>query len=150
MSLSIPSVSSYPTSSTSEAARFGVYNPATGSLLTTVQGSDASTTRAAIEAAHVAYQTWRWRSPTERSLLLFKCADAVEKHAEELAELLCLENGKPYQDALMFDVKFVSEIFRYYGSIVDKLPSEFYDRGSVYCQVVREPLGVVAGVCCLW
>ncbi|KAH7419191.1 dehydrogenase [Cadophora sp. MPI-SDFR-AT-0126] len=146
MSPNIPSISNYPTSSTAEAARFEVHNPATGALLTTVQGSDIYTTITAIEAAHEAYQTWRWRSPTERSLLLFKCADAVEKHAEELAEMLCLENGKPYQDALLFDVTFVRDIFRYYGSIVDKLPSEFYDRGSVYCQVVREPLGVVAGI----
>tara|TARA_R110002060_G_scaffold8724_5_gene12934 strand:- start:1067 stop:1240 length:174 start_codon:yes stop_codon:yes gene_type:complete len=57
MSLSIPSISTYHTSSTSEAAHFEVYNPATGSLLTIVQGSDASTTTAAAEAAHVAYQT---------------------------------------------------------------------------------------------
>ncbi len=93
------------------------------------------------EAAHEAYQSdWRWRTPAERGTLLLKCADELEKHSEELAELLCLENGKPMQDALMFDVRFVVQIFRYFGSLIDKLPTEFYDQGNVYCQVHRESL----------
>lgn len=64
------------------------------------------------------------------------------KRADELAELLCLENGKPRQDALNFDIKFLVGVFRYFGSFIDKLTTQFMDRGSVYVSVVREPHGV--------
>ncbi len=149
MSPTFPELTTYSLSDPS-APKIPIHNPATGALLTTVQGGSISSTSTAIEAAHKAYQSdWRWRSPSERSALLLKCADELDKHQEELAELLCLENGKPYQDALITDVAFLRDIFRYFGALVDKLPSEFYDRGSVYCQVIREPLGVVAGVSCL-
>ena len=77
---------------------------------------------------------------------MLKCAAALDEHKEELAELLCLENGKPYLDALAFDLTFLVKIFQYFGSLVDKLPSEFYDQGSVYATVVYEPFGVCAGI----
>ncbi|TVY65510.1 Aldehyde dehydrogenase citD [Lachnellula suecica] len=145
--LSLPEVSTFPRSSKDTSKKFPVENPATGKVLTIIQGGDAATTGEAIEAAHQAFQSdWRWRSPAERSALLFKCADALEKHATELAELLCLENGKPMQDALMFDVSFVSQIFRYFASLCDKLPSAMYDRGNTYGLEFREPYGVCAGI----
>lgn len=147
MAPSFPEISSFALSGNDTSKRFPVHNPATGKVITTIQAGDAATAETAIKAAHKAYQSdWRWRSPTERSKLLLKCADELEKHSNELAEILCLENGKPCQDALAYDVAFVSQIFRYFGSLCDKLPSEFYDRGNVYCQVIREPLGVCAGI----
>jgi acyl-CoA reductase-like NAD-dependent aldehyde dehydrogenase len=145
--MSFPEVSTFPRSSKDPSKKFPVENPATGKVITTIQGGDAATATEAIEAAHKAFQEdWRWRAPAERSALLFKCADAVEKHATELAELLCLENGKPMQDALMFDVSFVSGIFRYFASLCDKLPSGMYDRGNTYGLEFREPFGVCAGI----
>jgi Aldehyde dehydrogenase family len=47
---------------------------------------------AAVEAAHRAFTTdWRWRSSDERSRLLPLCADVLEEHADELAEIESLE-----------------------------------------------------------
>ena len=60
-----------------------------------------------------------------------------------------MENGKPYLDALAFDLMFLVKVFQYFGSLVDKLLSEFYDPGSVYVRVVHEPFGVCAGIL-LW
>jgi acyl-CoA reductase-like NAD-dependent aldehyde dehydrogenase len=145
--LSFPEVSTYPRSSKDISKQFPVENPATGKVITTVQGGDASTTVDAIEAAHKAFQEdWRWRAPTERSAILFKCADELEKHALELAELLSLENGKPMQDALTGDVPFVYKVFRYFASLCDKLPSAMYDRGNMYGLEIREPFGVAAAI----
>jgi acyl-CoA reductase-like NAD-dependent aldehyde dehydrogenase len=70
----------------------------------------------------------------------------LEKHADDIATLLCLENGKPKQDALMFDISFLIKIFQYFASLCDKMPSEFYDRGNMYCTVLYEPHGVCAGI----
>ena len=44
------------------------------------------------------------------------------------------------------DVGFLHNAFRYFGSLIDKLPSEFYDRDPTCCTVVYEPLGVCAGI----
>jgi acyl-CoA reductase-like NAD-dependent aldehyde dehydrogenase len=123
-----------------------VGNPATGKILTIIQAGNVDTSLEAIEAAQVAFEEWRWRSPSERGALLLKCSEELAKHREELAEMLCLENGKPYQDALNFDVNFVVGIFQYFGSLIDKLPTQFYDKGNVLCTVVREPFGVCAGI----
>jgi hypothetical protein len=66
------------------------------------------------------------------------------RHADELAQLVSRENGKPVADARLHDVGFLVGIFRFFGSLADKLPSEFYDKGSIYTSTVLEPLGVSA------
>ena len=146
MSPHFQEVSVFPRSCKDPSQRIAVENSATGKPITTIQAGDTSTTIAAIEAAKAAFEDWRWRSSTERGALLLECADELAKHREELAELLCLENGKPYQDALIMDVMFLVGIFQYFGSLVDKLPSQFYDKGNMYCAVVRDPFGVCAGI----
>lgn len=135
-------------SCTDTTKQFQVHNPATGKPLTTIQAGDAQTVDAAVQASQHAFSTtWGHRkSPRERSAYLLRCADELEKHADELATILCLENGKPKQDALAFDVMFLVNVFRFFGALVDKLPSEFYDRGAMYCTVVYEPHGVCAGI----
>lgn len=146
MPVRIPEISKFARSCNDLDKQFFVENPATGKVITTIQAGNKATAIEAIEAAQIAYQDWRWRSPTERGTLLLKAADELERHQEELAELLCLENGKPYQDALQFDIKFLPSVFRYFGSLIDKLPLQFYDKGSTYCTVIREPLGICAGI----
>ncbi|KAI1380720.1 dehydrogenase [Hypoxylon crocopeplum] len=123
-----PEVSTYRHSSNDTSKRWTVENPATGKVLTTIQGGDSTT----VDAARATY--------------LLRCANEIEKHVDELATLLCLENGKPAQDAKMFDCGFLVGAFRYFGGLVGKLPSQFYDRGSVYTTVMHEPYGVCAGI----
>lgn len=149
MSSSLPALPKLMTmkwSSLNDSNNFDVVNPATGQVLTTVTGGDIDTAAAAVEASQRAFNSWRWLPPTQRAGLLLKCSEALEKHSEELAHLLCLENGKPYQDALLFDVGFLVGAFRYFGSLADKLPDQFFDRGSMYATVMREPYGVCVGI----
>jgi acyl-CoA reductase-like NAD-dependent aldehyde dehydrogenase len=138
----------YRWSSDSDDDRFAVENPATGEVITVVQGGGAEQMHAAIAAAHRAFVTdWRWRNRTDRAQLLLACADVLEDHATELAELLSLENGKPVTDARENDVRFLTGVFRFFGSIVDKLPSgDFHDSGSIYSATVLEPFGVVGAI----
>lgn len=126
---------------------FPVNNPATGEVITTLQAGNGSSVHGAVQAAQAAFdKTWRWTSPTQRSMLLFECANALERHKEEIAELLCLENGKPYLDALAGDTTVLILIFRYYASIVDKLPGDHHDQGAFYTSVIYEPFGVCAAI----
>jgi acyl-CoA reductase-like NAD-dependent aldehyde dehydrogenase len=145
---SIPQLSRYRWSSDEETDRFPVENPATGEVITLVQGGGVAQVEAAVEAAHRAFVTdWRWRTADERARLLLACADVLEAHADELAELESLENGKPVADARENDIRFLIGVFRFFGSVVDKLPGDFYDtRLGLYSATVLEPHGVVAAI----
>lgn len=140
-------VTRYRWSSDSEQDRLPVEDPATGAVITVVQGGGAGEVNAAVEAAHRAFEEdWRWRPSAERARLLLECADVLESHADEMAELVSRENGKPIIDARQIDINILIGEFRFFGSLVDKLPDDLYDRGNVYVKVVHEPLGVVGGI----
>ena len=127
--------------------RFPVENPATGQVITTVQGGGVPEIDAAVRAAHRAFtQDWRWRTPSERATLLLSGAEVLAAHADELAELESRENGKPVADARLHDLGFLIGAFQFFGSLAGKLPGEFYDTGSIYTSTVYEPLGVVGGI----
>lgn len=138
---------SYRWSSARIEDRFAVENPATGKVIAYVQGSSEAEVDGAVKAANTAYENdWRWRTARERGQLLLKCADLLEQHTDELALLCAQENGKPVALAKAFDIAFLVGSFRFFGSIIDKLPAEFYDSGAIYSSVIIEPLGVVAGI----
>ena len=66
----------YRWSSGDDADKFSVENPATGKVITVVQGAGAAQMNAAIESAHQAFiRDWRWRDRTERARLLLSCAE---------------------------------------------------------------------------
>lgn len=136
-----------PLSSNDPADLFEVHNPATGEVITTIAGCNEAGVERAVNIAQKAFkEVWSWKTPKERSELLLRASDHVAAHSEELAYLLSLENGKPVNQARQADITFVVNIYRFFGSLIDKLPSELYDQGSIYSSVVHEPYGVVAGI----
>ncbi|MDF5858051.1 aldehyde dehydrogenase family protein [Pseudomonas aeruginosa] len=137
----------YRWSSSNPKDKFSVENPATGEIIAWIQGGGAEEIDAAVKAANEAYETdWRHRSPTERGALLLKCADVLEAHADEIARIETLENGKPFTQARTFDVNALIMLFRYFGSIIDKIPGDYIDHGKISTTVVLEPLGVVGAI----
>jgi acyl-CoA reductase-like NAD-dependent aldehyde dehydrogenase len=124
--ISVPTTT-FRWSSNSRADRFAVENPATGEVIAIVQGGDAHEVDQAVQAANQAFERdWRWRTSKERERILLQCADVLEAHADELAELESCENGKPIVDARLLDVNFLIQVFRFFGNLIDRLPSEFY------------------------
>src|SRR5579863_718381 len=109
-----PQLLTYRWSSSDEADRVPVEDPATGKVIAVVQGGGPDQLDAAVEAAHRAFETdWRWRTWAERAALLLRGADVLEEHADELALLESRENGKPVQDARQNDISFLIAIFRF-------------------------------------
>ena len=140
-------LTTYRWSSSDEADRIPVEDPATGQVIAVVQGGGPDQLDAAVEAAHRAFETdWRWRPWAERAALLLRGADVLEEHADELALLESRENGKPVQDARTNDINFLIGIFRFFGCLVDKLPTDFYDKGAIYAATYLEPVGVVGEI----
>lgn len=53
----------------------------------------------------------------ERSCVLLRFADLVEKHNDEIAALETWDNGKPYEQAAKAEVPMLTRLFRYYAGI---------------------------------
>ena len=72
-----------------------VVNPVTGQQYATAPLSAQADVDAAMAAAATAYESWRETTPSERSLALFRIADAVEARADDLIALEVENCGKP-------------------------------------------------------
>jgi acyl-CoA reductase-like NAD-dependent aldehyde dehydrogenase len=53
----------------------------------------------------------------ERSRILFRFADLLEKHNDEVAALETWDNGKPYEQAANVEIPMVTRLFRYYAGV---------------------------------
>ena len=82
----------------------------------------------AVAAAKAAFEDRRWAglAPKERKRALLRLADLVEQHAQELALIESLDNGKPVDDALAADLPDAIETLRWHAEAIDKL----YDQSS--------------------
>src|SRR6202045_359275 len=85
---------------------FPTYNPATGEVLAQVAEGDREDIERAVKAARKAFDNGPWRQLTaaERARLIWKLADLIEAHTEELGYLESLDNGKPLAVAKAADV----------------------------------------------
>jgi acyl-CoA reductase-like NAD-dependent aldehyde dehydrogenase len=134
-------------SSNDPADCFAVENPATGAKIAVVQGGGEAEVDGAVRAAHQAFESdWRWRAPRDRGRLLLEASSVLRKHADELARLETLENGKPLTQSRPFDVENLIGSFEFFGGLADKFYGEFVDQGPIHSTIIYEPYGVVAGV----
>jgi len=81
--------------------RCSVYNPATEEILCKITAASSKDIDVAVAAARKAFQTTWGKNVTgfQRSRLIHKLADLIERDAQELAELESLNNGKPVRIA---------------------------------------------------
>ena len=87
---------------------------------------------------------WRPRSAVNYSTAL---ADPIEKHADELARLESLDNGKPYQVAKAADLPLTIACYRYYAGWADKIQGKTIPiAGNYFCYTRHEPVGVVGQI----
>jgi acyl-CoA reductase-like NAD-dependent aldehyde dehydrogenase len=126
---------------------FASLNPATGQPLIEVALADQADVDRAVQAARAAFETGPWPalSGAERGELLWKLADQLEQHADELAELETLDNGKPIRTSRHGDLPTAIKHFRYYAGWASKLEGTTLPV-SIPNQLVytlREPMGVV-------
>ncbi len=124
-----------------------VTNPFDGEVLGHVPDCAQPDTLRAIHAARHAYPTWRALSALERSRLLWAWADLVDKHKDDLATIMTLEQGKPLEESLgeinyanSFIKWFAEEGRRAYGDII---PANQANRRLL---VLKQPIGVSAAI----
>ena len=123
---------------------FETTNPATGEVIARVASGAESDVDRAVASARAALPEWRRMDPHQRSALLWKLADAIEAHADELGALETRDNGKPYFESRKVDLPSVVENFRYFAGMADKVHGETIPvSGPFLNYTLREPVGVV-------
>jgi len=126
---------------------FGNVSPINNEVICSIARSDASDVEAALDSAHAAFPTWGITSITERSNLLLKIADVIEKNLELLATAECLDNGKPIRECMAADLPLVVDHWRYFAGVIRAEEGSVSEiSNSEYSYHIPEPLGVVAQI----
>jgi aldehyde dehydrogenase (NAD+) len=129
---------------------FATYNPATEEKIADVQRAGTEDVDRAVAAARKAFDHGPWRRMTnyERGRCLYRLADLVEKHADELSALEALDNGKTKGFASAADVPLSHKTYRYYAGWADKLHGKVvpHSGGNFFHYTRDEPVGVCAQI----
>jgi aldehyde dehydrogenase (NAD+) len=133
----------------SSGKTFDTFNPATEEKITSVQEASVEDVNKAVKAARKAFDhgPWRRMAASERGRLMYKLADLMEKHQDELAALEALDNGKPVSFAKAADIALCIKTYRYYAGWADKIHGQTISIGGPYqCYTKEEPVGVAAQI----
>lgn len=126
---------------------FAVHDPATGEVLARVPLLDRARTAAAIDAAHRALPAWRALAAKERSRILRRWYDLVTAHADDLARLIVLEEGKPFAEALG-EVAYAASFLEWFAEEAKRVRGDVMaaPEASRRIVVLKEPVGVCAAI----
>lgn len=123
-----------------------VINPSSGELLTSVACASENEIDLAVGVARQAFHSGPWgcMGPDQRSRIIWRLADLIEKNAAIFGQLDALDNGKPVAIARDVDAIYSARHFRYFAGWPDKIegstiPVNIPDRLN-YTKV--QPLGV--------
>lgn len=121
--------------------------PANGEVLSHFVEASAEDVDLAIKAAWSAFETWKNTSLAERSRLLLKIADLIEKDSKRLAMIETLDSGKPIRDTTEGDLPRVVDMFRYFASVIraEEGGATYLDHQTLSL-IIREPIGVVGQI----
>lgn len=121
--------------------------PSHGVVVSRYQAGTKADAERAIAAARRAFDTGSWPNMTggQRSNILLKAADLIEKRTEELAWLDAIEAGKPISQC-RGELGGAVDIWRYAASLARNLGGESYNNlgEGTLGVVLREPIGVVS------
>jgi aldehyde dehydrogenase (NAD+) len=130
-------------------ATFATINPSTGEEICEVASADVADVDYAVQAAREAFEygPWRQMHASQRGQLLYRLAELIEKHADELARLEALDNGKPVSVAKRVDVAKAVACYRYFAGWADKVQGKTIPiDGNFFCYTRHEPIGVVGQI----
>ena len=121
------------------------YNPSNGQIYSLIADSDKTDVDNAVNAAKKAFKEWSNTTKEERSKILIKIADTLEKYTSELIKAESKDNGKPESLAARVDLPRASTNLRFFASAILHDSSEMHDmNGSAINYTLRKPIGVAA------
>ena len=125
-----------------------VINPKTEETIVSLADASPDQVDAAVDAAAAAFQCWSRTTPAERSALLLKLADAIDREAEAFAALEALNCGKPRIRVLQDEMPAISDCFRFFAGAVRNmhgLVAGEYMAGHT-SMIRRDPIGVIGSI----
>jgi betaine-aldehyde dehydrogenase len=128
--------------------RLDVINPATEEVYSSSPISSEADVNQAYVAAANAFETWGDTTPSERSLALFRIADAMEARAQEFAEVESRDTGKPLETLVEYEIMPSVDQIRFFATAARHLEGKsageyMKDHTSM---IRREPIGVIGQV----
>ncbi|HXQ64315.1 MAG TPA: aldehyde dehydrogenase family protein, partial [Steroidobacteraceae bacterium] len=134
---------------------FEVRDPSSDRVIAHCAEGEAADVDRAVAAARRAFEggDWARMKPVDRERLMHRLGDLIEQHADELAELEAIDNGKSVLFARHVDIKHALEVWRYMAGWPTKLEGKTLPisgtlvPGQEYAAFsLREPVGVVAAI----
>src|SRR6202142_3459108 len=134
---------------------FETPNPATGETLARVAEGDVEDINRAVRAARGAFEDGPWSrmTPSERGRIIWRIGDLIHEHADELAQLESLDNGKPVGVARAADVPLAADLFHYMAGWATKIEGNtinisvpYMPGANFHSYTLREPIGVVGQI----
>ncbi len=132
-----------------DGAKFENINPATGETLCSVAKCNHKDVDLAVKISRKTFDSgiWSRTAPEHRKEILLKFAELLRKHGVENSVLECVDTGKLINDCLNEVANDTPMHFQWYGELIDKVFGKVGATDpSVTSMVVKEPIGVVAGV----
>lgn len=124
---------------------FKTIDPVTEEVIAEVAEGDADDIDLAVRAARQAFDEGPWMrmDARQRGRLMLKWADLIDAHGEELARLEVLDNGKPINEALGYDIPSAAATIRYFAGWADKIEGKTIPvAGPFFTFTRKEPVGV--------
>lgn len=127
-------------------------SPGHGVPVATWPSATSGDAQRAIHAARRAFDTGPWprMGARERADVLFRVADLIESHADELGLIECLETGKPILQAIA-EVRGAIDVWRFAAGAARTMAGQSYNNlgERIMALVLRQPIGVV-GIITPW
>jgi len=132
-----------------DGTKFENINPATGETLCSVAKCNHKDVDLAVKTSRKAFDSgvWSRSTPEHRKEVLLKFAELLRKHGDENSVLECVDTGKLIADCINEVANDAPMHFQWYGELIDKVFGKVGATDpSITSLVVKEPIGVVAGV----
>lgn len=120
------------------------YEPATGQVYCLIPDSDSQDVELAVKAAEKAFPVWSGMTIDERSAILVRLSQGIEKHMDEFIAAESRDNGKPLSLAANVDIPRAVSNFSFFATAILHFASESHHmEGQGLNYTLRKPIGIV-------
>jgi len=122
-------------------------NPANGDLLARLPRCQEADTTRSIEAADVAFRTWRRTTARQRADILRRWYELMVEHKADLATIITLEEGKPLSEALG-EIDYAASFVRWFSEEATRVRGDVIpaSRPTQHILSLKQPVGVCAAI----
>ncbi|MES2798714.1 MAG: aldehyde dehydrogenase [Bacteroidota bacterium] len=118
--------------------------PATGKVYCLIPNSDHADVESAVTAAEKAFPIWSGMTIEQRSAILVKVSEGIERHMDEFVQAESRDNGKPLSLAAHVDIPRAVSNFHFFATSILHFASESHQmEGQGLNYTTRKPIGIV-------